>query len=300
VLSLWTLGYFAQVFEPAVSDDGPGRAVAAADFDNDGALDLYVLRDGAADLLLFGDGAGGFTRSTAALAETGGAGEVAVCADLDGDGGVDVYVARNGEANVLMRNQVAGRGHWLGLDLAGDPANRDAVGALVRVVSDGVSQLREVRAGGGRGEAGLRLHVGLGEAAVADSVIVHWPDGEVTVLTDVTADRTVAVAQTTDPTGVDQGPPPAITRLHGAYPNPFNPTTRIRFELAAAGPVRLTVYSLDGRRVADLVRDDLPAGAHQVTWQGRDRDGRAVASGTYLLRLETRSEALSSRLTLVK
>jgi len=88
--------------------------------------------------------------------------------------------------------------------------------------------------------------------------------------------------------------------LLGIHPNPFNPSTTIHFALAAAGPVRLSIHSLDGRRVADLVRAELPAGVHQAIWHGRDAAGRTVASGTYLCRLQTRGGADSRRLTIVK
>jgi M6 family metalloprotease-like protein len=291
---------FVRQFDPLLTDDGPGRSVAAADFDNDGALDLYVARDGAPDMLLFGDGGGGFVRSSLAGTETDGSAVTAVCADLDDDGGVDVYVARDGAENLILRNQIVGRGHWLAIDLRGDPTNHDAIGARVRLVTGGFSQLREIQAGDGRGEAARIVHFGLGASSAADSVVVTWPDGEQTVRVAQVADRTLVIRQTEDPSGVDEGNLPGVTRLRGAYPNPLNPQTTIAFELASAGPVRLTIYGLDGRRVIDLVREELPAGPHAVSWQGRDGDGRQVASGTYLLQLQTREGAYNSRMTLVK
>jgi len=290
--------YFQQVFDPLMADAGPARSVAAGDLDNDGALDLYVARAGADDLLLFGDGAGGFARAVLALPETAGQSEAAVVADLDGDGGLDVYVARSGEANLLLANEIADRGHWLGIDLVGDPANRDAIGAEVRVVTGAASQLRAVTGGGGRGQAARRLHVGLGAAASADSVIVTWPGGDQTVLVDVTGDRVLAIPQTEDATAV--GETPQVTRLAPPHPNPFNPATTIAFELARAGDVRVTIYGVDGRRVADLLRGALPAGRHQTVWRGRDAAGRPVASGTYLVQLRTAERVFSQRLTLVK
>lgn len=99
---------------------------------------------------------------------------------------------------------------------------------------------------------------------------------------------------------VDDVKLPGVTRLQGAFPNPFNPQTTIAFELAGTGPVHLTIYGLDGRRVIDLVDEERPAGAHVVSWQGRDDAGRQVASGTYLMRLQTQDGAFNSRLTLVK
>ena len=83
-------------------------------------------------------------------------------------------------------------------------------------------------------------------------------------------------------------------------PNPFNPACEIAFDLPAAQRVRLVVYSLDGRRVAELVNEDLDAGRHAARWQGRDQAGRAVAAGTYLYRLDAGPWSATGKLELVK
>jgi hypothetical protein len=69
------------------------------------------------------------------------------------------------------------------------------------------------------------------------------------------------------------------------WPNPFNPRTTLRFDLPAAGRVRLEVYDVRGRLVGSLVDAELPAGRHEAVWDGRDSEGRAMASGTYAARL---------------
>ena len=92
----------------------------------------------------------------------------------------------------------------------------------------------------------------------------------------------------------------AALRLESNYPNPFNPVTTIRFVLDAAGPARLTVLTLDGRRVATLVDAALGAGAHHTIWDGRDTHGRPVASGTYVYRLEAGGCELLGGMTLLQ
>lgn len=88
--------------------------------------------------------------------------------------------------------------------------------------------------------------------------------------------------------------------LHPCVPNPFNPTTRIGFELATAGRARLEVFDVGGRRLRMLVDADLPPGAHAATWDGRDARGRAVASGLYWARLESGGRHAVQRLALVR
>jgi alpha-mannosidase len=84
----------------------------------------------------------------------------------------------------------------------------------------------------------------------------------------------------------DQLPKPATYRLECNYPNPFNPSTTIGFQLPAVGNVRLVVYDVLGREVKTLVRDIRVAGTHTAVWDGRDVSGRAVSSGIYYAGLE--------------
>jgi hypothetical protein len=93
---------------------------------------------------------------------------------------------------------------------------------------------------------------------------------------------------------------PQRTQLHQNLPNPFNPTTRIDFDLAHAGPVRLDIVDVSGRRVRRLVDGDLARQRHSVTWNGLDDAGRRVASGVYIYRLETDDLMTARRMILLK
>lgn len=93
----------------------------------------------------------------------------------------------------------------------------------------------------------------------------------------------------------------ATLRLMTPTPNPFNPSTRIEFELDRdEGWVEISVYDLAGRRVRTLHTGAVTAGSHEVEWTGRDERGRSVASGVYLVRLATAEESVTKRAVLAK
>ncbi len=93
---------------------------------------------------------------------------------------------------------------------------------------------------------------------------------------------------------------PRRTALLPNYPNPFNPSTKIAFDLAAPTNVRLEIFDVAGRRVTTLVNEQTPGGRHVVTWDGRDNRGRTQASGAYFYRLTAGSVMLTRPLTMLK
>lgn len=92
----------------------------------------------------------------------------------------------------------------------------------------------------------------------------------------------------------------AVVTLAPCVPNPFNPTTALRYDLVAGGPVRLAVYHLDGRLVAILVDEVRPAGASRACWRGVDAMGIPVPSGAYLAVLESNGQRCSRRMVLLR
>jgi hypothetical protein len=93
---------------------------------------------------------------------------------------------------------------------------------------------------------------------------------------------------------------PGRTSLAQNYPNPFNPSTTIAYTLASATRVRIDVYDIRGGRVATLLDGPRDGGAGEVTWNGRDEAGRAVASGVYFYRLTAGSVIETRRMVLLK
>ena len=85
-----------------------------------------------------------------------------------------------------------------------------------------------------------------------------------------------------------------------AYPNPFNPRATIAVTLARTSRVSLTVVDVAGRLVRELHKGELAAGEHVFTWNGSDRAGRALASGTYFFRVTAGAETKLGKLLLVR
>ncbi|MCB9514387.1 MAG: hypothetical protein H6694_08765 [Candidatus Latescibacteria bacterium] len=102
-------------------------------------------------------------------------------------------------------------------------------------------------------------------------------------------------------TGTSGTAAPAPARLLAPYPNPFNPRTRLRYELEAAGQVRLEILDAQGRSIRRLLDAPLSAGPGYVLWDGHDDRGALAASGVYLARLSVDGrEAGRQKLLLVK
>jgi len=83
-------------------------------------------------------------------------------------------------------------------------------------------------------------------------------------------------------------------------PNPFNPTTSIKFTIAEDSHVTLAVYDVSGRRVKTLVNGDLKANFYRVEWDGRNDEGRKVTSGMYFYRLNAGSFVRSHKMILLR
>jgi hypothetical protein len=106
------------------------------------------------------------------------------------------------------------------------------------------------------------------------------------------------------PTGVEESPggaaPPVRTQLFQNAPNPFNPMTAIRFTVAGQGPVRIDIFSVNGRRVRTLVDKSYEPGDYTVRWDGTDDQGHSLASGAYFYRFRAAGASDSKKLILLR
>jgi len=110
-----------------------------------------------------------------------------------------------------------------------------------------------------------------------------------------------AGAQAVDvPTPETPASAPIAFRLHPAAPNPFEHATVVAFDLPQAGRATARVYNPSGALVRTLVDDAFAAGRHEVSWLGIDDDGRPVAQGIYMLRLEAGPSIATRKLVLTR
>ncbi len=89
-------------------------------------------------------------------------------------------------------------------------------------------------------------------------------------------------------------------QLMGNYPNPFNPTTTIRFSLAKNSQVNVKIYNAKGQLIKDLVNEDLAKGLHNVVWNGNDNAGKKVSSGIYFYKITMSNYQKTNKMLLLK
>jgi len=188
------------------------------DYDNDGALDLFIA-NGAVNIVeaqrgrprpfrmrnqLFHNAGGGrFTETTADAGPALAAPDIyrgAAVGDIDNDGDVDIVVTNNGGPAQLLLNQAAhaaGSNHWLTVDVRQPAMNRFAFGAWIGLERKGMPTLwRRVRTDGSYLSAGdRRVHFGLGISPVVGALVILWPDGTRERRLDAHADVMITVSR---------------------------------------------------------------------------------------------------------
>ena len=196
-----------------VSLDFIGWGTSFIDYDLDGKLDLFVVngstlqqRDKPTQLVpmrsqLFwnrGPAEGFFDVSGVSgdFFKRSWVGRGAAFADYDNDGDVDAIVTTNGGAAHLLRNDGGNRNHWLQVDLRGTKSNRQAIGASVRLVVGGASQIRQVGAQASYlSQNSLIETFGLGSRLRADTLEIVWPSGAREVRTNLAANQRLRVVE---------------------------------------------------------------------------------------------------------
>lgn len=183
-------------------------SVVAADFDNDGDVDIYIFGGSGTEktknLVLWNNGNGTFRSDATAGGAPGPASghpDTATVADFDVDGRVDILLTfqKSPEGSTQLYRNLGNskENHWLEIDLQGTTSNRDALGAKVFVTAGGKTQLGAQNGGVHFkwGQNDQRLHFGLAANALVQEIRVVWPKGPDTILRNVSTDRVLKIVQ---------------------------------------------------------------------------------------------------------
>ena len=128
-----------------------------------------------------------------------------------------------------------------------------------------------------------------GSLTAVDRLTLEVPEGEL-----------FGLVGPDDVTEAETPKTPAATYLTQNVPNPFNPSTTIQFGLAAQGRMTISIYDVSGRLVRTLVDGPRSAGLYKETWDGRDSNGHAVASGVYFYRLRAGTFSETKKMVLTR
>jgi len=172
----------------------------------------------------------------------------------------------------------------------------------VEGVSYNFNPYDSTRTGFGPGTRYMRLGVRLRDEKALDGCDCGGPirlgfDTEGIYLDNIGVYYVYTISGVETVSGVPAAPRPRIQR---AFPNPFNPKTTIEFSVPAAGPVRVGIFDIHGRRVATLVDQTVGPGVYRVHWAGKDINGADVASGIYYAQVQSSGGRDSGRLALIK
>ncbi len=290
-------GTFIEVALPGVTPSANPRSTRFVDFDSDGDLDLHQVNRGTVaagnepDVLWRNDGGSyvALTGNDWVPGQSAHLADGAVWGDLDRDGDLDC-VLQDASGPVIFTLGAPARlyrndgptGSSITVEPRPGPAGDTALGTRVTAHVGGTIVHRRLHANAYRGfQDRTELHLGLGAASAADSIVVEWPGGLRQVLRDVPAGERLVFGPGESPTGIG-GEAPAPPRLGRIVPQPARGLQTIR--VGEGGVTRVGVYDLTGRRIRDLGDVEGAIGGASVAWDGRDDAGRRVAAGVYFVR----------------
>lgn len=225
--------------------------------------------------------------------------------DYDMDGKLDIYIT-SVEYNTIVYHNTGTEtaNNWVGLDLWGTKSNKDALGTRLTLYAGGEQQTRYTRAATTwRMQDNPYVHFGIGQATSIDSLIIRWPLGDVEVLKDLEINKYHKIVELASSTGVEKSDNqlPYTMDLFANYPNPFNPSTTISFQLSQEEYVSLKIYNIKGEEIITLVNERKQSpGLFNVTWDGRDKNGHFVSAGLYIYQLKAGNFTSSKKMAFIK
>jgi hypothetical protein len=257
------------------------------DYDNDTDLDLYVCAEtgpsNGTNELFKNNGDGTFQRMIGIGLDQDYKSFGMGIGDFNNDGFSDIAVNNQQVLPNLFMNS-GGSNNWIKLNLVGVESNRDGIGSWIEVYNNGNMFIRQTHCGiSYMSQNSSSLIIGAGAETSIDSIIIRWAgSGNIDILRNVSTDQTISVLEGSTISAVeDEELLPAEFLLEQNFPNPFNPSTMIKFSLAADSKVTLTVFDVLGQQVANLLNGNLAAGSHQINFNAAN-----IHSGVYFYSID--------------
>ncbi len=314
-------GQYVEITEGSlVTDPGFSLANVWGDFDNDGDVDVFISNDGGSvNRFYTNNGDGTFTALTGDVfdnesAATGSYGTSA--GDYDNDGDLDLvvgnaaFVAYPGDVNFLYRNDTDDDNNWVNIKCEGTQTNRAATGTEVYAKANinGVDtwQYRFISSSDSfNGQNDLRVHFGFGDAEEIDTLRIEWLSGNIDVYTDIEVNEFYKAVEggdldeydddDADDEEDDEDESQQEFSVEQNFPNPFNPSTTIKYDVPEASFVSIIVYDVLGNEIKSLVSETKNAGSYSINF-----DASSLSSGIYYYILRAGSSVVTNKMLLLK
>lgn len=281
------LGVYTTVSAPWATSALPYLTNCWGDYDNDGDLDMITTSDNFSARYYRNNGSGSFTFISSGINTPAGT-SGATNGDYDNDGDLDVYLHGRNNAKALFRNDtVAANRNWVNIKCIGTNSNFSAIGAILRVkaIINGtpVWQMREINAQNSfQSQNDLRVHFGLKDATIIDSIKINWPSGLIQSFVNIAVNQFYSVTE-----GGTIGTVTALNRPDTKdsfvlFPNPSNGLLNIRSNYIHK--IKLVeICSVQGSKMLEAEVKEAVV------------DVSKLKPGVYIVKCKINSEVLSSK-----
>lgn len=271
----------------------PFLANCWGDYDNDGDLDMVTSSDNFSTRYYQNNGNGTFTQISGALSLPPGSAGIVNC-DFDNDGDLDLFVHGSNSARAFFKNDtLAGSRKWVNIKFIGNPSNKSAIGTIIKTVATintfKTYQLREINAQNSfQGQNDLRVHFGLGNATVIDTMYIKWPSGNKQTVTNIIPNQFYTIIE-----GGSLNPITSVKNLTlpgqdlTIFPNPSGNIMFIKSNSESISE-RIEIFSLDGKKILDLENHN-----------GQIETSK-LKSGTYVMRFKVNAKNVSRKIVIEK